>query len=257
MPVLVTGATGCIGRALVPALVKTGGQVRVYVRREAPEYRAMGVKVAMGDADHEGRIESALEQVHTLVHLVGGPLVEGLTTIEWLNIETTRVALRAAENAGVRRVIFVSHLGANEWSDHLYLVTKARAEEAVRNAPMEHVILRCAPVIGEGSVFSGFIESGVVRGAHRLAPLAVADVAAAVVAADTREAELRGTWELCGPDLLTLDELAHGASPRRGFGRIFSGPPKALTSLYSRDFVADATDAVRQFGLNLTPVKWV
>ncbi|HJR18723.1 MAG TPA: NmrA family NAD(P)-binding protein, partial [Actinomycetota bacterium] len=63
MPVLVTGATGCVGRALIPKLVDSGGQVRVYVRRDVPEYRALGVKVAIGEADHEGRLESALEQV--------------------------------------------------------------------------------------------------------------------------------------------------------------------------------------------------
>ena len=74
MPVLVTGATGCVGRALIPMLVDAGGQVRVYVRRDVPEYRELGVKVAIGEADHEGRLESALEQVHTLVHLIGGPL---------------------------------------------------------------------------------------------------------------------------------------------------------------------------------------
>src|ERR671919_1154539 len=101
MPVLVTGATGVVGRALVPRLVESGGEVRVYVRRDVPEYRALGVKVAIGEADHEGRLESALEQVHTLVHLVGGPLPDPGVTVRWLNLETTEVALRAAENAEV------------------------------------------------------------------------------------------------------------------------------------------------------------
>src|SRR2546426_689845 len=112
MPVLVTGATGCVGRTLVPALVDAGGQVRVYVRRDVPEYRALGVKVAIGDADHEGRLESALEQVHTIVHLVGGPMPERGVSVEWLNLETATVALRAARNAEVRRFLFLSPIGA-------------------------------------------------------------------------------------------------------------------------------------------------
>ena len=75
-----------------------------------------------------------------------------------------------------------------------------------------------------------------------------------LVAADTREAELRGTWELGGPDVLTLDELGRRGSSRRGVTRFFSGPPRALSSLYSREFVADPAEAVRQFGVTLTPI---
>lgn len=253
MPVLVTGATGVVGRALIPKLVASGGQVRVYGRRDVPEYRAIGVHVAVGEADHEGRLEAALEQVHTLVHLVGGPILEGLTTIEWLNLETTRVALRAAENAEVRRVLFLSHVGADEDSDHLYLVTKARAEEEIRKAPIEHAILRCAPILGPASVFSGFLESGVVRGAQRVNPIVVEDVASFLEAADTREAEVRGTWEIGGPDVVTLDDLG-GRAPKRGLTRFFATPPKVLSSLYARDLVADPSEAVQQFGVRLTPI---
>ena len=132
MPVLVTGATGVVGRALVPRLVQAGGQVRVYVRRDVPDYRRLGVKVAVGDADHEGRLESALEQVHTVVHLVGGPAPERGVTVAWLNVDTTEVALRAAGNAGVRRFLFLSHVGASPERDQPYLAAKAAAEEAVR-----------------------------------------------------------------------------------------------------------------------------
>src|SRR5437867_1192516 len=160
MPVLVTGATGCVGRALIPRLVDAGGQVRVYVRRDVPEYRSLGVKVAMGDADHEGRLESALEQVHTLVHLVGGPLPEPGVTAGWLNLETTQVALRAAENAEVRRVLFLSPLGADPSSDNPYLAAKGAAEKAIAASKLEFSIFRCAPILGEGSALSTLLARG-------------------------------------------------------------------------------------------------
>src|SRR6266498_2773538 len=131
MPVLVTGASGLVGRALIPKLVESGGQVRAYVRRDVPEYRSLGVHLAVGEADHEGRLESALEQVHTLVHLIGGPIPDGNSTVEWLNLNTTLVAVRAVENAEVRRVLFLSPLGADPASDHPYLAAKGRAEEAI------------------------------------------------------------------------------------------------------------------------------
>lgn len=254
MPVLVTGATGCVGRALLPMLVEAGGQVRVYVRRDVPEYRALGVKVAIGDADHEGRLESALEQVHTLVHLIGGPQPEPGVTVEWLNLETTQVALQAAENAEVRRFLFLSPLGAGPGSEHPYLAAKGRAEEAVGKAKMEHAIFRCAPIVGPGSVFLVALERGVKSDA-RMNPIAVADVAAALVAADTRDAELRDTWELGGPEISSVEELSARLGLRGGpLARVLRRSPKDLAALYAREQVADPNDAVRQFGLELSNI---
>jgi NADH dehydrogenase len=250
MPVLVTGATGCVGRALVPRLLDAGGQVRVYVRRDVPEYRALGVKVAIGDADHEGRLESALEQVHTLIHLVGGPMPERGVTVEWLNLETTEVALRAAENAEVRRVLFLSPMGADPSSDNAYLSAKGRAEQAIAASKLEYAIFRSAPILGEGSALSSMLTRGIpsrVRDA-KLNPIAVEDVAAALVAGDTRDEEVRGSWELGGPEVVTLKELAGRSGSRSG---ILSRSPQALVDLYGRDAVADPTKAVAQFGLRL------
>jgi uncharacterized protein YbjT (DUF2867 family) len=253
MPVLVTGATGVVGRALIPRLVDSGGQVRVYVRRDVPEYRSLGVHVAVGEADHEGRLESALEQVHTLVHLVGGPLPERGVTIEWLNFETTQVAVRAAENAEVARIIFLSHLGAGPASSHPYLAAKGRAEEAIRAAATQHAIFRCAPVLAPGSALATFLSRGVASSAlgARMNPVVVDDVVQAIVAADTREGEVRGEWELGGPEVLTLADLSKriGTKPRR-----LSLTQKELASLYSRDAVADPSRTVEQFGLTLRPV---
>jgi NADH dehydrogenase len=243
-----------VGRVLVPKLVDAGGQVRVYVRRDVPEYRSLGVKVAIGDADHEGRLESALEQVHTLVHLVGGPLPERGVTVEWLNLETTDVALRAAENAEVRRVLFLSPLGADPASDHPYLAAKGRAEESVRSAKMEHAIFRCTPILAAGSTFREALEHGALRGSYRLNPVAVNDVCDVLVAADTRDTAVRGTWDLGGSQILSLDALTAGMSGKRsGLSRLRSSTPKELTTLYARDAVADPAEAVRQFGLDLAP----
>lgn len=249
MPVLVTGATGCVGRALVPRLLDAGGQVRVYVRRDVPEYRSLGVKVAIGDADHEGRLESALEQVHTLIHLVGGPLPGRGVTVEWLNHETTQIALRAAENAEVRRILFLSPVGADPSSDNEYLAAKGRAERAIEASTIEHAIFRCAPILAEGSTVDVLLSRGVparVRDA-KVNPIAVSDVAEALLAADTRDTEIRAAFDLGGPDVITMGELAARASERPG---ILSRPPRELVDLYARDAVADPAAAVAQFGLS-------
>lgn len=257
MPVLVTGATGCVGRALIPKLVDAGGEVRVYVRRDVPEYRSLGVKVAVGEADHEGRLESALEQVHTLVHLVGGPVPERGVTTEWLNLDTTAVALRAAENAGVRRVLFLSPLGADPASDHPYLAAKGAAEAAIRAAPIEHAIFRCAPILGPGSALEALLERRLPAGLRsvRSNPVAVGDVADALVAADTRDTDVRGAWDLGGPDVLTFEQLAGRPDVPRSKRTLSAAAAKVLADLYGRDMIADPREAAVQFGLRLTPIR--
>ena len=251
MPVLVTGATGCIGRELIPRLLGAGGQVRVYVRRDVPELRSLGVKVAIGDADHEGRLESALEQVHTIIHLIGGPAPDKGVTVDWLNVDTTAVALRAAENAGVRRLLFLSPLGADPASDNEYLAAKGRAEEAIEASRLEYAIFRCAPVLGEGSALTGMLERGAparVR-ATKMTPIAAVDVADALLAADTRDTGVRGRWELGGPDIVTVEELA--GTNKAG---LISRTSRELVDLYSRDAIADPREAIAAFGLRLTRV---
>jgi NADH dehydrogenase len=227
--------------------------VRVYARRDVPEYRALGVKVALGDADHEGRLESALEQVHTLVHLTGGPGPERGTTVEWLNVETTEVALRAAVNAEVRRVLFLSPVGAGVHRGNPYLEAKSRAEEAVRSSGLEHAIFRCAPILGPGGALATLLRSGVPRKLRNVLanPVAVADVVDAVVAADARDAEVAGTWTLGGPEELTFGALADRLGARAGLP---SRAPRAIAELYEHDAIADPAAAVAQFGLTLTPI---
>ena len=247
MPVLVTGATGCVGRALIPKLVEAGGQVRVYVRRDVPEYRELGVHVAIGEADHEGRLEAALEQVHTLVHLTGGPSPERDVSMDWLNLTSTEVALRAAENAEVRRLLFLSPIGAYPGSRHPYLNAQGRAEELIRASRLEHAIFRCAPIWAPGSLLARFVETG-GRSDARVNPVSVTDVVTALLAADTREAEVRGTWDLGGPEVMTFDEFADRAGSRiRLFPR--GGGPPMVARMYREDRVADPREAVRQFGL--------
>ncbi|MGH2795220.1 MAG: hypothetical protein ACRDKG_13060, partial [Actinomycetota bacterium] len=100
-------------------------------------------------------------------------------------------------------------------------------------------------------VLRHFLEHG-ERSEARMNPIAVEDVVAALVAADTRDAELRGTWELGGPEVITPGELA-----RRIGGRWRAFPPRIapnLVDLLERDQIADPSEAVRQFGLALSPV---
>jgi uncharacterized protein YbjT (DUF2867 family) len=82
-------------------------------------------------------------------------------------------------------------------------------------------------------------------------PVALSDVVAAIIAADAREAEVRGIWELGGPEVISMDEAAARAMPGARRVRATRSAPKALLQLYGSDMVADPSAAVAQFGLAL------
>lgn len=254
-----------VGRTLVPMLAALGGQVRVYVRRDDARFRELGIKVAIGEADDEGRLESALEQVHTLVHLIGGVLPESGVTYDELNYRWTEVALRAAANAGVSRFVYLSFPAADASSPNEYLASKGRAEDSIRASGIEHVIFRCPQMIGPEGRFTSYLRR--VRrlpivpvpgnGGQRLNPVAVEDVTRAIVAADDRGADVQGTWDLGGPEVVTFDELidvAMGPKRKVHVARL-PGFPRALLELYAKDAVADPARTVGHFGLTLTPLR--
>ena len=257
MPVLVTGATGLVGRALVAQLLAEGAQVRAYVRRDDAALRAAGAHLAIGAADDVPRLESALTRAHTIVHLIGGVWPEVGTSYDVLNRDSTEAAVIAAHAADVKRFIFLSFVGADPESPNEFLAAKGRAEAHITASPMEHAILRCAPVAeglgptlqrlgrGRGAGVPG-------RGTQRVNPLSLADVVAAIVAADSREGEVTGTWELGGLEAMTMQEAAARALPGARVVRPVRSAPKALVQLYGSDMVADPTGAVAQLGLSLT-----
>src|SRR5258706_6034493 len=101
MPVLVTGATGLVGRALVGELLDEGAQVRAYLRRDDPDLRAAGAHIAIGAADDVPKLESALTRAHTIVHLIGRGWPEPGMSYDLLHPDSNHAAVIAAHGTCV------------------------------------------------------------------------------------------------------------------------------------------------------------
>jgi nucleoside-diphosphate-sugar epimerase len=169
-PVLVTGATGMVGGAIVRALLQQGRAVRVLAR--APERaRALfggSVEVVAGDLRVPASLRRACDGVREIHHAAAalGFRDDADTTILDTNVEGTRHLLAAARASGVRRLVFTSSVAV--YGDHLplgvredtplhpsgaYAVSKARAEALVRDATdgtLCCMILRPCVVYGPG-----------------------------------------------------------------------------------------------------------
>jgi uncharacterized protein YbjT (DUF2867 family) len=217
MTVMVTGASGLIGNAVVRALLARD-EVRATVRRPgaAEPLRALGAKVSVRDLDTPDVLSEILPRVHTLVHLVGGPNQPDAEELFRANHGSVLTAIEAARRAGTRRFVLVSVPGAAPDAAHPFARAKGLAEEAVRASGLEHAIVRATHVYGLGGLwFTAAVDGALAEppfvcgsGEQSIAPLFADDLAAVVAAIDDDDTGLAGTWGLEGPDPVTADGFA-------------------------------------------------
>lgn len=262
MPVLITGATGFIGRALAARLLDEGAEVRAYLRRDDAALRAAGVHIAIGPAEEVQPLEAALTNVHTIVHLIGGYLPERAVSYDLLIRDAAETAAIAGKAARVERFILLSFPGADPGSRNEFLAAKGKAEQHVLDAGVPAVIFRCAPVTGEGSSFARALQA-CRRGGTAFLPgradrlvsaIALSDVVDAIVAADGRDEHIGGTFELGGPEPVPLSALVAEAGIERAVyaGRL-ARAPRTFADLLDRDIVVDPAETAARFGLTLRP----
>jgi uncharacterized protein YbjT (DUF2867 family) len=214
MTVMVTGASGLLGRAIVEALVRRD-EVRATVRRpEAGEaLRLLGAKVAVRPVEEPDELIEILPRVHTIVHLVGGVNQPSDEEILAANYGSAVAAVAAAKEGGVRRLILLSVPGASVDDPHPFVRAKGLAEETVVNSGLEHAVLRSSHAYGLGGLWFASTVMGaehgfvVGDGSQRVAPVMADDVARLVAAIDDRRDSIEGVWSLQGPDDLTADEV--------------------------------------------------
>jgi len=277
MTVMVTGASGAIGHAVVPLLVRRD-EVRAAVRdpASAEPLRALGAKVTVGRLDDAESLAEVLGGVFTLVHLVGGADQPDDDALWEANHRATVRAVAAAREAGVRRLVFVSVPGAAVDAATGFLRAKGLAEEAVTTSGLQHVVIRSAPVVGAGSLWFAAAVGGALQsppvvwgpGDRPLAPVAVGDLAAVLAVADDLDADLAGTWALEGPDvvdadgvvrLLAGDDVApqhlQGEEARARLSAVFGRPiGDAVLDALTGPAHDDSPDAAAFFGVQRTPL---
>ena len=242
MPVLITGAETAEGRAAARRFRTSAGEVRAFVDADdaaaAEALRASGCKVARGSLEDEGHLETAAEQVHTIVHLAGGPVTDPAAVVD-----DAATVLSAAIGAGCRRMIWASHVGADDPRGNAYLEACAEVEAMLGDAPLETIVVRRSLTYGAGDPLTEALANGAVpveakESTHQ--PLYVDDLALVIAEADRVRGgvgDLAIVLTLAGPtevllggfaDLLTAAErvVAPALSP-------------VVADLLARDLVVD------------------
>jgi NADH dehydrogenase len=214
--ILLTGATGTIGSALLRRLISEGKQVRCLVRdprRLGPE--RVRVQIALGDLANPASFRHALRGVDTVVHLAAAIRDQDTASIEELNGVATARLLRASERVGVKRFLFFSALGATLHSPARFFRAKALAEEAVRQAAIETYVFSPSIVYSPGDPWLRLLErmswlpampvSG--NGQALYQPIWADDAAAATMAVLDGRGNGAEPIELAGPETLSHDQI--------------------------------------------------
>ena len=225
MIVCVLGGSGFVGTELVIRLVHAGHWVRVPTRdiRRLDRLRVLDTAELRVANVHEPRVLSQLfAGCDAVINLIGILNPHGAASFEAVHTALAAKIVAAARAAGVARLLQMSALGADEHGPSRYLRSKGAAEAqlrttAVADAPHPAVtIFRPSVIFGpRDSLTNRFasllrLSAGwlpLARAGARFAPVCVADVAEAFVRALGTSATRGATYELCGPEVMTLEEI--------------------------------------------------
>lgn len=261
--VLVTGASGFLGRSLLSALRRNGQRVRVLVRRPDPRLVSLAEQIVVGDLGDPRIVEHAVQGVRTVYH-VGAAMGGGPREFEAGTVWGTRNIVNACLKHATQRLVYVSsmsvldHAGRDpavaihegstlephpDWRGS-YTQTKLTAETLVRDAIRDHglpaVIIRPGQIVGPGSENTtpngtlGIAGRWIAVGSSsQTLPLVYVDdvVDALLLAAHVPAAQGR-VIHVVDPAIVTQGEYLDGVRSKRGKGlRLMRWPTGLLLML--------------------------
>jgi uncharacterized protein YbjT (DUF2867 family) len=265
-PILVTGAAGKTGRAVVCRLAEEGAAVRAFVHR--PQQRSLieelgAEQVVAGDLRGRDAVAAAVAQVDAIYHIC--------PNLHPDEIGIGRRIVVAALGAGVQRIVYHSVLHPQiEAMPHHW--AKLRVEELLFESGLDFTILQPAPymqnILGQWRSITEAVFPVPYGLRTRVIMVDLEDVAEAAARVLTGTGHVGATYELCGPDLLDQAEIAaalgHGlgktVQPRIVPRRQWTAQAKAAgLGDYQVDTLLRMFDHYERFGMNGTPrvLEWL
>jgi NADH dehydrogenase len=219
--VFITGATGFVGQEVLRHLVAAHHSIRILARNDTSLLARnlqsrYHLEVHRGDVTQPATLSGALVGVEAVLHLVGIISEARESTFEHVHVHGTQNMLTAARESGVRRFIQMSALGTRPNAASRYHQTKWAAEEEVRQSGLDYTIFRPSLIFGAEdhfvNQFAGFSRYSPVlpvmgKGQARFQPVAVQVVGSAFAKSLNLPAAVGQTFDLCGPETLTFEEM--------------------------------------------------
>ena len=252
---LVAGATGFVGRRLVPALVEAGHDVRAMTRH--PErYDGPGepVRADVQDPDTLGPALQGVEVAYYLVHSLDQD------DFEETEAASARAFGEAAARGGVRQIVFLGGLGSDDDELSTHLRSRRAVETLLGEAGVPVTVLRAAVIVGDGGI-SWEITRQLVKNLPamvvprwaqtRTQPIALDDIVRYLVGVADNEGAIGKVFEVGGPDRLTYTEMLKVAAQVEGRRQPPIVPVPVLTPQLSARWLSLVTNVDTTTGRNL------
>jgi len=285
--IFVSGGSGFVGRHLVKRLTDGGRKVRSLAREqsEAENLVRAGAEVVMGGITSYETVAAGMQGAEYAVHLVAIIRERGPATFEAVNVQGTINMVKAATEAGVKKLVHIAALGNTPDSQYRYLNSKWRAAEAVRASNLDYTVFEPSVLFGPGA---GLVEA--LLGTLKMAPLMVPiigrgktlfqpfwveDLVSCIVKALDGE-KSRSTCPVGGPEHLTYEQVLDAVMAAKGIKRlkvhmplwlmrpavsmmekVLKNPPITSGELKSLeiDTITDLDAVEKQFGFKPLPLS--
>lgn len=281
MKILLTGATGLIGDAVLRKLLEQGHHITTCSRKpeklliESENIKPLRLDFAA--ADHMEKWLPHLDGIDAVINCVGIIAESKDGTFAQLHTQALVALFNACEQAGIKKIIQISALGADDQAQSAYHLSKKAADDALRQLPLDWFILQPSLVYGARAQSSALLHALAALpvqvlpdgGLQQLQPIHVDDVAAAVCRCLEPSTPARKTLALVGPTPITYADLLQklrqrlGKPPTRtvelsqryllilaGLGRYLGEPilSKDSIAMLSRGNTADVDDVTELLG---------
>ena len=213
--IAVTGATGFIGQHTRNLLNEKGVKLYGISRKNFSNYKSESKIISPSTSIDE--ISSKIKNCHALIHLIGTGRKSGDSTYKKINYNLTKKIIEICKKSGIKKIVYISGLGASNSTISLYFISKYNAEQEIINSGLDYTILRPSYIIGKNDPLtlnlSNQIKKGKIiipgDGNYIFQPISVNDVSKIIYQSIISKKFSNKIIELVGPQKVSFKEFVN------------------------------------------------